>query len=1413
MHSRFSAPADSKISKSNDRINFHVVASGYRYRTSSNTAQVNRLSKGNLSHSKQIEWQDEEDKRVRDALEGAVIILSFGSSSPEAIISGLSAASKRTLDSVSGAGPTRPDSDIPIENEFGDEWNNVPMDTEIELSAEGGEHELLQEFARRPSSRPKNTENTWSQRIIKQEARWQDQLPTLVLAYLQHRHNPLPVDDSGAAASPFSLASFNVYECSTTKTFHQISGLMYTNATLLHQGYLGSAPSSVNMVISVRSLELYRQLRLRQPHLSVQAFLRAVCDMHNILHAIDAELDDETELEVVTIGAVDGGQSLKRVRLREGLEADPRTFNSSYYISETDVDRFKLDVKARAPKKKKEATHARWKAAMSDSHKRVWAIYWETGIFVAACRHGMIWWICDMVESGELAKYPLAIVDKVLRTFGNRIGIGYNIGCSFTATLAKSSLSDRAKLQSLRFVVNAFHGYAHNRFCFGIEDIETCECIFSAFNGLAATSRHATAFHRHQSIDGYAQQWDEDKYQELGVFLLNNYKQIQDILDESPCAIVALQSGKTADDTMYHQHLESERKYLAAHKTKEPEEDKYAVALKTFDDVIGFCEDPTKQAFSARLAVAKTHTHENLEQLCQMVQNIEKTRGVTNRWTPSTDGWKRAVEYLATRDYQKVLNKLEGLVVQHLFELAKMGLSGTGYKMRTHISKSLKTRCRAIQNALRKYNEAAKAIGRTGLEWSQVSTYGSLAEFELLRECREDIRQHPWADSSNRQARIHTLKIKRAEEERDRLNNEIQRLITSMRDEEEDLRFHITRLQPTSSLLAAELACILARRLRLHHIHHARLQKIFALPAFTGRREPGTHTGRSHIVHIDASQTTSSQSVTRDDEWESAAGNEAPDEDDAAADEFERLADYLDSMPSLPEELWYNITREHISEWLKLEPAARHGKISAAETARVIHGWAQVHGSTSAQTDGFLPGFIRETEDRKATRERCFCMMRDDVTALEHVCGVGIVAFHIHGEIAPAEGQKKVTVAMVKSNGNFHASPTLHANPEMQHALLEVEHLLRQIIAPAYPFIGYELFLFHSNQITHLFHLTAGSQSKCLAFLPWSQQLLQSLQCPDAVVEQIVGMCEEIARVQWVEVLMEMDKDVLNEGTAHALAFLLRATTHGRSIDRVAEDVQLGGQVLRTRRKPGINNAWAHCSARVADGDWTLDDPEKQELCKIVAEGHDIGYRNLSQEKQEALLSALSSHRDKKDTGAVRRQMMQLQDVNNTFEQIKCELTNVHQRCSIEFILFAMKNQDRHHSKPFIIMSEHGTDFISKVLKLQVVNVVSQFQLFSLSGGGGDGVLAVVEQQARKDDLTLRDSRKNTIHDTLVGQLHELTGKTGLRLEWSRWDKLLTVPYGVTSPCGVILMAPDCCHKLSFNGTGKLPHEQDSDTF
>ncbi|KAA1475563.1 hypothetical protein DENSPDRAFT_860864 [Dentipellis sp. KUC8613] len=668
------------------------------------------------------------------------------------------------------------------------------------------------------------------------------------------------------------------------------------------------------MAFSLRTLELYRVLRLRQPRLSIQAWILSLCDLHNvsyrrtywrhfsdafdvylkILREVESRADaalgrdedphwrvrhscpacqyklcDERALAVLMIATFDGNQSLKRMHLREPLEEDPRAFSSTYWIIEELVDVFKHDVKPRsAPNKaspqwgKDEAQASaadgddqdttctdRWKAAMKDSLKRMWDIYRETGVFLSACRHHIILWICDMIESGELAKYPLAHVERVLRVLGALIGIGYDIACSFNSTVRHSSLAALAAELRMRFAVPAFHGYAHNRFCFGLEDMETCERIFSSFNGLAIITRHASRFHRHQAIDMFAKQWDADKYREISLFLLNNYKQVQQILDELPDTIKILQSGKSSEDLDYHQHLETERAYLAARKKASPEEEKeveylnllikHAAADDAFQQVIVHLGDPRNEKYRRRLEKAKKDAFENLDMIRTMLVNFELTNSIDTRWTPQCAKWKEIQSIVDIYDYQKALDKLEGLVVQRLFELTKMGLSGTGYKMRTHINKTLKTRCRAIQTALAKYNTAAKAIDRPQLEWKDVSTYGGLAEFELLRECREDIRAQPWTDSRNRQAAVHTLKIERAHEECDRLDVEIRRLATWMRDEEQQLRTRIVQLEKESPDLAAYLTSVEARVRRVNRTHRARLEEIAQLPCFTGTIEPG----------------------------------------------------------------------------------------------------------------------------------------------------------------------------------------------------------------------------------------------------------------------------------------------------------------------------------------------------------------------------------------------------------------------------------------------------------------------------------------------------------------------------------------------------------------------------------------------
>lgn len=108
--------------------------------------------------------------------------------------------------------------------------------------------------------------------------------------------------------------------------------------------------------------------------------------------------------------------------------------------------------------------------------------------------------------------------------------LAFNITCSFEVTIGNSALlGARVKEARMDFVVNAFHGWAHNRLCqlqyhplyrkgLGLEDLETLEHIFSSSNAVARTVRHATQFHWMQAMDLHYRQWDEEKYQELSTY-------------------------------------------------------------------------------------------------------------------------------------------------------------------------------------------------------------------------------------------------------------------------------------------------------------------------------------------------------------------------------------------------------------------------------------------------------------------------------------------------------------------------------------------------------------------------------------------------------------------------------------------------------------------------------------------------------------------------------------------------------------------------------------------------------------------------------------------------------------------------------------------------------------------------------
>ncbi|KAG8911652.1 hypothetical protein FRC02_006489 [Tulasnella sp. 418] len=343
----------------------------------------------------------------------------------------------------------------------------------------------------------------------------------------------------------------------------------------------------------------------------------------------------------------------------------------------------------------------RWKANADDSKKGMLNCFEESGIFVACCRHGFILIACDMVASGELAKYPLAVLSHVSRKIPGKKMIGYDIGCAFKKTVARSSITG---LEDVQWVVPAMHGYAHNRHCqlshhpkyvlgAGLEDFETCERTFSFTNHCAAVTRLAMPFHRLQTIDAQFRQYDADKYASLGSFILNNYKQALNIVEEYGDIFSQLYNLEHIKSRDFEKWNAEEEAYLSGLK-KEPEEETLAIAYAEALDKWQATK-AEHEAEHSRLNLPPTDStsgdlgkrrvkqtykavYEKVGQCLELVCELEAQLGGGPRWTVETEEYIKAKELLRTRKYRLALDHLESLVVQRLFELQKGHLASTG---------------------------------------------------------------------------------------------------------------------------------------------------------------------------------------------------------------------------------------------------------------------------------------------------------------------------------------------------------------------------------------------------------------------------------------------------------------------------------------------------------------------------------------------------------------------------------------------------------------------------------------------------------------------------------------------------------------------------------------------------------------
>ncbi|KAJ7792123.1 hypothetical protein B0H14DRAFT_2394917 [Mycena olivaceomarginata] len=302
-----------------------------------------------------------------------------------------------------------------------------------------------------------------------------------------------------------------------------IGGDFYIASACVRQGWMPCSAYFPNVVITIRALEVYRVTRLRCPRLGIQAFVRALCDIHGVAARpwLGTQFSVAFDIYLAVRARVDGrvqaalGRDAPDWRLKNAcpaclykLEGEPppevplhksladgtsvpgaskelndnRVAPGDYYLPREDVNEFEKEgvsdvMKSFAADSGDEEGGIGLPGALAKheggcNRPQRTGCMTETGFFPALCRHGFVLKVVDMVKSGGIvrlfycsslrsSKYPLAITAHLLNALGE-VAIGYDIGCKFGKIVAvHPALKELAADKNFRALVGAFHGHGH----------------------------------------------------------------------------------------------------------------------------------------------------------------------------------------------------------------------------------------------------------------------------------------------------------------------------------------------------------------------------------------------------------------------------------------------------------------------------------------------------------------------------------------------------------------------------------------------------------------------------------------------------------------------------------------------------------------------------------------------------------------------------------------------------------------------------------------------------------------------------------------------------------------------------------------------------------------------------------------
>ncbi|KAG6875654.1 hypothetical protein C0992_002944 [Termitomyces sp. T32_za158] len=280
-----------------------------------------------------------------------------------------------------------------------------------------------------------------------------------------------------------TILAIDLYTLVNSVNIHQTTNTSIA-VSLVRAGFLGNSPVHPSLAISIKTLELFRIIRLHHPSFSIEAFAKTLSYLYSVSTLSTTTLSDVFDVYLEIRRRIDSRVSQFLGRDTPNycvLHACPAcNYESDYFLSVDFLNKYANEVKAKPtvaalgegnegegegkeldsetsegdPTDGEDSSFStctsNWKAAARDENKKMWAIFAESGIFASACRHGFILWICDMISSGELAKYGLAMIAKALEVFKKQFITDYQfvaLDQSYSINLSQTCKTDTARRQ------------------------------------------------------------------------------------------------------------------------------------------------------------------------------------------------------------------------------------------------------------------------------------------------------------------------------------------------------------------------------------------------------------------------------------------------------------------------------------------------------------------------------------------------------------------------------------------------------------------------------------------------------------------------------------------------------------------------------------------------------------------------------------------------------------------------------------------------------------------------------------------------------------------------------------------------------------------------------------------------------